>query len=67
MNKNKYRCIGCDEVKNNKNTIWRPWTQCKKPSQTEIVAICRKCNLRMKRFFGGKIYGVKEFSKWIGF
>lgn len=60
--KNKYRCSCCNELKSNKNIVYRLWTQKKKPCNSEIVGICRKCNNEIKK--QKNIIGVKEFLEW---
>jgi hypothetical protein len=61
--KNKYRCSCCDEIRSNKNVVYRLWTQKVRPDNSEIVGICRKCNNNIKKY--KNIIGVQQYIEWV--
>ena len=47
--KNQYRCSCCNELKSDKNIVYKKWDAYFRPSECSIVGICRTCNLKMKK------------------
>lgn len=64
MKSKQYRCSCCNEMKTEKNVVYRLWTQKVAPENSQVVGICRKCNNKIKETVN--IVGVKEFLKWRG-
>lgn len=49
LQSNLYRCSCCNEVKKYEtNKVYKLWTNRVKPENSPVVAICRKCNNKIK-------------------
>lgn len=56
----EYRCSCCNGVKKIPNYVYKTWDSSKRIGTSEVVVICRKCNMAMKK---SKKTGVLQYLK----